>query len=105
MKELNVIIEEFRDLGTRVAFDLQNGEHYEGYICEIEKEYLMFGAGGPLAPDREIEIRLVDIDLHTLAYFDEQRRCYLDADWNNDLEDWMIKPSNQEGEWMVYHKG
>jgi hypothetical protein len=104
MKELNVILEEFRDFGTRVAFDLNNGEHYEGYICEIETEYLIFGAGGPLAPDRDIQIWLIEIDLTTLAYFDERSRCYMDADWNNALDCWLIKPSNQAQEWMVYHK-
>jgi hypothetical protein len=49
MKALNLIIEEFRDLGSRSAFDLHNGEHHEGYICEIETEYLLFGEGGTLA--------------------------------------------------------
>jgi hypothetical protein len=102
MKKLNVIVEEFCDLGTRVAFDLQNGEHYEGYICEIETDYLMFRSGGPLAPDEDIEIRLLDIDLNTLAYFDEQRRCYMDANWDNSRDCWLIKHSNQEGEWLVY---
>jgi hypothetical protein len=95
MKELNVILAEFRDFGTRVAFDLKNGAHYEGYLFEIEPQYLIFGAGGPLAPDEDIEIRLVDIDLTTLAYFDDRSRCYMDADWSQAFDCWLIKPSNQ----------
>lgn len=104
MKALHLIIEEFGDLGTRVAFDLHNGEHHEGYICEIEPEYLMFGEGGPLSSDEEIQIRLSDIDLTTLAYFDERGQCYMNAHWHEDRDCWRIKPAGQESEWMVYHQ-
>jgi hypothetical protein len=104
MKALHLIIEEFRDLGTRVAFDLLNGTHHEGYICEIEPEYLMFAEGGPLGADEQSQICLLDIDLTTLAYFDDRQRCYMDAHWHNDRDCWRIKPSQQEGGWMVYHQ-
>ena len=57
MKALNLIIEEFCDLGSRVAFDLKSGEHHEGYILEIATDYLLFGSGGPLATDEDIEIQ------------------------------------------------
>jgi hypothetical protein len=95
MKELNLIFEEFQDFGSRVAFDLHNGEHYEGYIYDVETEYLIFGSGGPLASDEDIEIRLVDIDLTTLAYFDDRSRCYMDAVWNNAIACWQFHPSSQ----------
>jgi hypothetical protein len=98
MKELNLIIVEFRDLGTRVAFDLHNGNHHEGYICEIETDYLLFEEGGPLAPNEDIEIQLVDIDLNTLAYFDEQCHCYMDAHWDRERDCWTIEPSNRDRE-------
>jgi hypothetical protein len=94
MKDLNLIFEEFQDFGSRVAFDLHNGEHYEGYICNVETEHLIFGSGGPLAADEDIEIRLVDIDLTTLAYFDDRSRCYMDAQWNNAIACWQFQPSN-----------
>ena len=100
MKALNLIIEEFRNLGGRVAFDLKNGEHHEGYILEIETDYLMFGEGGPLAPEEEIEIQLIALDLKTLAYFDERQRCYMDANWHEERNCWQIKPSRQAHGWL-----
>jgi hypothetical protein len=100
MKALNLIIEEFRDLGSRVAFNLKNGEHHEGYILEIETDYLTFGEGGPLAPAADIEIQLIDLDLKTLAYWDDLRRCYMDADWNEARNCWQIKPSRQAHGWI-----
>jgi uncharacterized protein YggL (DUF469 family) len=104
MKAIHLIIAEFQDLGTRVAFDLKTGEHFEGYIFEIETESLMFVRGGPLASDEEIQICLSDIDLTTLAYFDERGQCYMDAHWHEDRDCWRIKPTRQAEGWMVYHQ-
>jgi hypothetical protein len=52
MKDAQTILEEFGHLGTRCAFDLKTGSHYEGYIIEIENGHLLFGCGGPLASRR-----------------------------------------------------
>ncbi|AFY91679.1 hypothetical protein [Chamaesiphon minutus] len=94
MKHLNLIFEEFQNFGSRVAFDLHNGEHHEGYIYDIESDYLIFSEGGPLASGEDIEIRLADIDLTTLAYFDDRARCYMDAVWHNVLACWQFRPSD-----------
>jgi hypothetical protein len=96
MKDAKLILKEFQDLAEgRCAFDLKNRQHYEGYILAIENDYLCFGEGGPIATEEYLFIPILEVDLSTLAYWDENKRCYMDADWDEEKGKWRFNPSNQ----------
>ncbi len=93
MKDAKAILEEFHDFAEgRCTFDLKNGWHYEGYVFEVKDDHLVFGGGGPLAPEEDLLIPIDAIDLSTLSYFDETQRCYIDAIWSEEQGKWILKP-------------
>jgi hypothetical protein len=66
-----VILEEIYELDeSRVAFSTNNGIHYEGYMFEIFIDTFTFYLGGPLASDEPVEIKISDVDLNSLCYYD-----------------------------------
>ena len=101
MKDAATILEEFGRLGTRVAFDLKTGVHYEGYIIEVEDAQFLFGEGGPFAPEEPYLVPADAVDLGTLSYLDESRHTYMDAYWDEEGERWMAKPARGPGDWEI----
>jgi hypothetical protein len=96
MKDAKLILEEFWDIAeNRCAFDLTNKQHCEGYILEVENDHLRFGGGGPMAAEEDLFIPVQDVDLSTLAYWDENKRCYMDANWDEQQGKWTFEPSRQ----------
>lgn len=90
IKDINTILDEFYDIvGSRCAFSLKSGTYYEGYILEVENGHLRFGEGGPMAVEEDLLIPVQDIDLSSLAYWDKNYRCYMDAKWNEKQEKWF----------------
>jgi hypothetical protein len=83
------LIEGYADMGGRSAFDLKDGRHCEGYILAVEEDHLLFGHGGPLAPDEAERIPLADVDLARLSYWDEGKRRWMDARWDDALAQWV----------------
>ena len=86
------LLEEFWDMGDRYALDLKDGSHLEGYILEITDEYVLFGLGGPWAPDEPIRVSLEEVNLGTLSYWDEKHHCYMDARWDEGSAAWSHTP-------------
>ena len=78
MEDAKTLLEAFSDMGKRHAFDLKDGSHYEGYIFEVGDKHLVFGSGGPMAPSEDLFIPIDAVDLNTLSFWDEDKRCYLD---------------------------
>jgi hypothetical protein len=101
MKDAATILDEFGRLGTRVAFDLKTGVHYEGYIIEVEDGQMLFGEGGPFAPEEPYLLPADAVDLGTLSYLDEARHTYMDAYWDEARGCWMARPAREPGEWEV----
>lgn len=83
------LLQDYADMGGRSAFDLKSGRHCEGYILAVEEDHLLFGHGGPLAPDEPERIPLGDVDLGSLSFFDEERQCWMDARWDDSLGRWV----------------
>jgi hypothetical protein len=94
MKDAKLILEEFWDIAeSRCAFDLKNNQHHEGYILDVENDHLRFGEGGPMATEEYLLIPVQDVDLTTLAYWDKNKKYYMDAEWNEEQGKWTFKPS------------
>ena len=89
MKSLSELIEEFRDMGGRVAFSAR-GIHHEGYIVEITSTDIGFYSGGPMADDIEMRIPLEVLDLDSLFFYDEKDRIYKNAKWDERKSEWRI---------------
>jgi len=60
----------------RVAFSINDGTHYEGYMFEILNDNFTFLLGGPLAPDEPVEIKISDVDLNSLCYYDDSEHFH-----------------------------
>ena len=87
MKDSKTILEEFcKIIGSRCTFSLTGGAYYEGYIIEIRDDHLIFGEGGPMADDKYLLISMENVDLHSLAYWDSDFNCYMDASWDNEQD-------------------
>jgi hypothetical protein len=96
VKDTNTILEEFYEIAkSRCAFSLKGGAYYEGYIIEIDNGYLCFGGGGPMAAAEYLLIPVQKVDLLSLAYWDENYGCYMDARWDDDQNKWVFKPLKQ----------
>jgi hypothetical protein len=96
MKDTGQILEEFRDLAeSRCIFDLENGSHFEGYILEIKDRNIVFGGGGPLAPCEDELIPIEKIDLDTLFYWSNSKRCYVHSRWDTEQNEWKFTPLSQ----------
>jgi hypothetical protein len=62
-------------------FRLKNGDHYQGYIDDEvarDGETITFFSSGPMAPDDPYIVRIADIDLATLAYWDDEKKKWTD---------------------------
>lgn len=93
MKNAKVILEEFRELGTKHYFKLTNGQEYQGWIMDILDEKLSFADSGPLASEAEIEIEIAMVDLATLSYWDETQNLWVDTYWDNATQIWLHTPA------------
>ena len=80
---------------SRCAFSLKSGVSYEGYMLELENGQLRFGKGGPMASPTDLLISVEEIDLATLAYWNEIYGCYLDTKWDENLDKWTFQPSKR----------
>jgi hypothetical protein len=89
LPELRAILDAFRDLGARCAFDLTSGRHCEGYLLTIEEDHAVFGGGGPLAPEENELIPLEQFDLASMSYWDEARRRWIEPRWDDARRRWM----------------
>jgi hypothetical protein len=95
VKDAKTVLEEFCDIAeSRCAFSLKSGVYYEGYIIEIDNRHLRFGEGGPMAAVEPLLIPVQDVDLLSLAYWDENCERYMDAKWNDEQDKWIFQPSN-----------
>ena len=83
------LIQDYAEMGRRSAFDLKSGRHCEGYVLSVEEHHLVFGSGGPLAPDEPEWIPLEDVDLSSLSHWDEEKRCWMTARWDEVLKRWV----------------
>ena len=91
MPSLRFKFERFYDLEDATAgfFRLSSSEAYQGYIKEIGDTVLRFVSGGPRSSYEPFEVPLADIDLETLAYFDEAAGRWTEVIWSADTEAWI----------------
>lgn len=66
------------DDAGRWAFDREDGVHCEGYALDVEPHRVLFGHGGPLAPEEAEWIDFARIRLARLSYWSEARRAWAD---------------------------
>ncbi|BAY93807.1 hypothetical protein NIES3275_58490 [Microchaete diplosiphon NIES-3275] len=93
MKTAKVILEEFREFGTKHYFKLNNGQEYQGWIMDIFDDKFSFADSGPLASEAEIEITIAMVDLATLSYWDETQKLWVNTYWDNATQTWLHTPA------------
>ncbi|GGJ25911.1 hypothetical protein [Deinococcus roseus] len=75
--DLKSRFETFAQKGERHTLDLKTGEHIEGYILEVFEDHLLFGLGGPMAPDQPLQVFLDQVDVQTLWCWDAAAGKYV----------------------------
>lgn len=93
-KKLTKLIQEFSEMGERVAFSLINSSFKEGFIKNIFATYIEFENGNQVIPMEPEFIEIKDIDLDTLSFFCTSERKYKNAKWCDDIQSWKISISN-----------
>jgi hypothetical protein len=88
----------FQKMGSRSALTLKDGRQCEGYILDVEGGYLLFGHGGPDAPNEPERIPVEAVDLGSLSYWDEARCCWMDARWDEVRATWLHTPARVDGD-------
>ena len=66
------------DAAERWSFGRKDGAHCEGYAIEVEDDRVLFGYGGPLAPDELEWIPFDAIRIDGLSYWDRQKQRWVD---------------------------
>lgn len=85
MSELSAyqVMEAFYDLAEgRCSIKLKNGQGMEGHFLELHPNHILWGEGGPLAPDVDQLIPLENIRLDQLSYYCNRLKTYVDFDPN-----------------------
>ena len=78
----------------RVAFFLKDGTACEGYILDVDDEHVVYGDGGPIGSSKPYRnIPIVDIDTDTLAFYDCALGKYMEARFDETLNNWNVFPS------------
>ncbi len=98
MKTKKVLLEEFSEMGSRVALKMNGNLYVEGYILDIKDDQFLFGFGGPMAPEEPHWFKIKDIDFSSLSYFSEEARKYMDACWDEASALWKITPCKPQQE-------
>jgi hypothetical protein len=89
MKDRKTIFEEFQKMGTKHYFELNNGDHCEGWILEVRDDHILYDtAPGPMADSHEVEIPFEVIDFTSLGYWDEVSGYAVDVFWDDKLGTW-----------------
>lgn len=92
MKTEKNILEDFYEFCEgRVAFTLNDGTHYEGYMFQILDNTFTFFLGGPLASDEPVEIKISDVELNSLCFYNESEHKWKTAVWRDEISKWEIK--------------
>jgi hypothetical protein len=75
----NQVLRRFFELedAFRVAFDDVDGRHFEGYPLDVESERVLFGLGGPMAPEQPEWFLYESIRVDSLYYWSESAKRWL----------------------------
>jgi hypothetical protein len=92
MKTKTELIQEFSEMGTRVALSMQDGRYMEGYILGISEGKFEFASGGPMAPEESSWFVVDDVDFDSLSFFSEARQRYMEARWESSTDSWRVFP-------------
>lgn len=90
MKSVRDILSDFSGMGALHSFQMHSGHEYEGWIVGVEDDYILFVDSDQAAAKDEVKIRLRAIALGTLAYHDEEERCWINARWNESGGQWEL---------------
>jgi hypothetical protein len=88
VRNVSHVLEQFIELGSKHYFELHNGHRYQGYPSAVEGAKLLMWDSGPCAADEQLEVAITDINLKTLSYWDDARRAWIDAHWDEHEKRW-----------------
>lgn len=79
-----IFFEKFLDFhgGSKCYFKLNDGTSCQGWIEEFADDQVIFTDSGPMFNNNEIQINIFEIDIETLAYFDEILHQWIDYQLN-----------------------
>mgnify|MGYP003620017793 CR=1 FL=1 len=79
-KALTILFERFwnyLDENTyKCAFKSKSGQYYQGWLEEVKDGYICFYDSSPYAKETPYFIKLEDIDVHSLTYYDHLTKSW-----------------------------
>ena len=66
------------DDALRCSFDRKDGVHVEGYALDVEEHRVLFGYGGPLAPEEPEWIDFESIRIAPLHYWSKRESRWVE---------------------------
>ena len=91
MKNYQEILTEFSEMGARHYFQLQSGEEHEGWIVAVEDGYLLLVDANSQLKNHEFKVRFPAIDMGSLAYRDDENKCWVGVLWQEKPGSWSEK--------------
>ncbi|MBI4237606.1 MAG: hypothetical protein HY696_04200 [Deltaproteobacteria bacterium] len=76
---------------SRIAFRACNGVHHEGYPLDADGTCLVWGEGGPLAPEEPLRIPYAAIDLDSFSGWDTTERRWRALHWDAKRGAWSLQ--------------
>ena len=88
MRSMREVLSDFSEMGARHNFLMNSGRECDGWIVSVEDDHILFVDSSPGAGKDEIKIRFAAIDVGSLAYRDDEKRCWMSARWNDSQSQW-----------------
>ena len=105
MKSRKEILAEFSEMGSRHYFEMNSGRECEGWIVAIEDDHVLYIDCDPNGAKDEIKVRYAAVDVGSLAYRDDDKRCWMSARWDENTNNWIfdVLSEDEELETLAQH--
>ena len=97
MKTHQQLLAEFSGMGSLHRFTLNSGDSFEGWITEVKDDHALFVDNRPENAG-EVRLRFAAVDLSTLTFRDEEKKCWVAAHWDAAGEVWRLTEVEEEPE-------
>ena len=96
MRSMRDLLTDFSEMGARHNFLMNSGQECEGWVVSVEDDHILFvdcDAGGD---KDEIKVLFRAIDISSLAYRDDDKRCWMSVRWDEAQGKWNYAVLSQD---------
>src|SRR5688572_20683331 len=104
MRSMKDLLTEFSEMGARHNFLMNSGRECEGWVVSVEDDHILFVDCDSQINKDETKIRFRAIDISSLAFRDDEKRCWMSVRWNDEHERWDYAVLTQDPDPEAVHK-